>query len=435
MVVTMLGVGLWVSSKIEQAVVQNSAVAAASYMESFISPLSQDLASSDTLSEPAIQAIEEIFSNTTLSDRVVSYKIWKSGGLIVQASDPALIGQTFEPSEDLRAAWNGQVAASFEDLNDLEDHAEASLGVPLLEVYSPVRETWSGRVIAVAEFYERADILERDLSDASRKSWLIVGSAFLASGLLLFGVVQAGGKTIQDQRIRLQDQLRATEALATQNNALRRRAITASSRATAQTERAIRRIGSDLHDGPAQHLSLVALRLDAALKENQAHKSVDIRNTLNHALDEIRAISRGLSVPDLDRLDLPSLVRRATSENEKQTGMTIKAQFAGNEPKHLGYAEKLCIYRFLQEGLSNAFRHGHVTSAQVQVTGGISKTIVEIVDRGTGFDPNLPREVKDDSGQGLLGLIDRAESIGGSISIESALGKGTRLTLLLADEV
>lgn len=432
MLATMLTVGLWVSSKIEQAVVQNSALAASSYIESFISPLSQDLASGDALSEPARQAMEEIFSNTALNERVVSYKIWKAGGLIVQASDPALIGRVFEPSDDLRAAWLGQVAASYEDHNDSEDEAEALLGVPLLEVYSPVREIWSGRVIAVAEFYERADVLERELSDASRKSWIIVGASFLASGALLFGIVQTGGQTIREQRLRLEDQLAATEELATQNHALRRRAITASSRATAQTERAIRRIGLDLHDGPAQHLSLAALRLDAALaKADLQQPNEDIRETLNQAMEELRAISRGLSVPDLDQLDLPSVVRRATEENEKQTGMSIETSFVGRDPGDLGYAEKLCIYRFLQEGLSNAYRHGNVTAAQVQVCGGETHITVEVSDSGAGFDANLRREIRDDGGQGLLGLRDRSESIGGSIDIESKPDAGTKLRLSL----
>lgn len=432
MVATMLAVGLWISSRIEQAVVQNSAVAASSYMESFISPLSQDLASSDELSQPAKQAMEEIFSNTALTERVVSYKIWKPGGLIVQASNPDLIGKKFEPSEDLKAAWRGQVAASYEDLSDLEDEAEALLGVPLLEVYTPVREAWSGRVIAVAEFYERADVLERELSDARRTSWLIVGSAFFASGALLFGIVQAGGRTIREQRIRLQDQLEETQELASQNDTLRKRAITASSRATAQTERAIRRIGSDLHDGPAQYLSLAALRLDSALAKTEAGTpNDDIRDTLNKAMEEIRVISRGLSIPDLDLLDLPSLIHRATTENEKQTGMTIKNTFTGSEPRHLGYAEKLCIYRFLQEGLSNAFRHGGVTSSQVHLVGTDDKISIEILDNGAGFDTGLIRSVRDDGGQGLLGLRDRAESIGGSIDIDSKLGVGTTLRLSL----
>ena len=183
MVAGALIVGTWVSNRIEQGVVQNSAVAAAHYMESFLSPLGQDLANAEGLSPPARQALTEIFSGTTLGNRVVSYKIWKKGGLVAEASDASLRGQRFEPSDDLKKAWAGQVAASFEDLTDHEDQGEAALGIPLLEVYSPIHAFWTGEVIAVAEFYERADVLAAELNDVKRQSWLIVLTVFGASGL------------------------------------------------------------------------------------------------------------------------------------------------------------------------------------------------------------------------------------------------------------
>ena len=50
--------------------------------------------------------------------------------------------------------------------------------MPLLEVYSPLHEVWSGKIIAVAEFYEVATDLRRDLADARRKSWLLVAGVF-----------------------------------------------------------------------------------------------------------------------------------------------------------------------------------------------------------------------------------------------------------------
>ncbi|MDQ2088636.1 ATP-binding protein [Marimonas arenosa] len=435
MLVTMLLVGSWVSRRIEQATVQNFAIIAANYVESFIAPLTQDLAEGDALSVPAQQAMLEIFRDTALSERIVSYKIWKEGGLVVQASDTALIGQRFAPSEDLQAAWRGEFAASFEDLNDHEDAGEAALGVPLLEVYSPIHEVFSGRVIAVAEFYERAEPLQADLRDARRTGWLVVGSAFVASGILLFGIVQAGGRTIRTQQKELKAQLTASEELAEQNAALRRRAISANLRATAQTEQAIRRVGSDLHDGPAQYLSLAALRLESALARDAKPGARDeIRNSLERAMEEIRSISRGLALPDLESLDLPTLVRRAVSDHEKQTGMQVQLSFTGSEPAALGYTEKLCIYRFLQEGLSNATRHGKVDRADIVIDGAANDVRVTIHDAGAGFDPAQEPQLRTDGGQGLRGLKDRAESIGGAVTIDSAPGRGTTLTLVLTSE-
>ena len=113
-------VGTWVSPRIEQSVVQNSAVSAAHYIEGFISPLSSELADENELSEPARAALHEIFFGTALGERVLSFKIWKEGGLVVEASNTELRGRIFAPFDDLVAAWDGRVSASFEQLNDDE---------------------------------------------------------------------------------------------------------------------------------------------------------------------------------------------------------------------------------------------------------------------------------------------------------------------------
>ena len=432
MSLAMTAVGAWVSDRIESAVVQNSGAAAALFMESFISPLSQELANSDSLSPPARQALTEIFAGTSLGSRVVSYKIWLPGGRIAHASDKALIGKTFELTENQRLAWLGKVAASFEDLDDLENEAEAALGVPLLEVYSPVREAWTGKVIAVAEFYERAEELAIAIDSARRHSWLVVGGAFVASGVLLFGIVQAGGRTIRQQRIALQAQLEATQTVSAQNAALRQRAVSAASRATAQMDRAMRRIGFDLHDGPAQYMALAALRLDAAFVdgERSVTDAKQVRESIQKALDEVRIISRGLALPALDELGPATLIRRAVRELETQTGIAVSLTLPAAALPMLDYARKLCLFRFLQEGLSNVAKHAGVDRAEVHVAVNSTVFSTSVIDHGRGFDPARHQTLRDDGGQGLFGLEDRAESLGGTIDIATG-PNGTALTLTL----
>ncbi|SIT84017.1 Signal transduction histidine kinase [Yoonia rosea] len=436
MVVATIAVEFWVSKRIEDAVVNNSAFSAALLMENFISPLSQELADTDTLSQPARQALAEVFNGTPIGERVVSYKIWSTDGLVIHASDPSIIGQEFEPSEDFLRAASGYVSASFEDFDDIEDATEAALGVPLLEVYSPIRQLWSGEIIGVAEFYEDATILREDILSAHRTSWLVVGGAFLASGVLLFGIVQAGGRTIRQQQSELRRQLDKTQTVSTQNADLRRKVIKASTNATAQTERAIRRIGSDLHDGPAQYLSLASLRLDNALNGQQGPSgdSALVRESLDKALDELRIISRGLALPDLDNLDVQALINRAVNDHMRQTDLEIEVQAQGVSEITLNYAQKLCVFRFLQETLSNVRRHAKVDEATVSVRTDPQFFYVSVVDLGTGFETTAPRNVRDDGGQGLFGLINRAESIGGQLDITSTTARGTTLTLTLPIE-
>ncbi len=330
MLAAMLLIGVWITARIEQSVVDNTASAAALYLESFVSPLSQELASSDTLSDPAMRALREVFSSTGMGERIVSFKIWKPGGLVVHASDPAIIGNRFPPSEELQAAWRGQVSGSFSDLDDAESAAEAVLGLPLLEVYSPIHEVWSGEIIAVAEFYEVATELEQDLADARRTSWLLVAAVFTVSGLMLLGIVRSGGRTIDRQRAMLQAQIAESREIAAQNADLRRRAIGATARATAQTEASLRRASADLHDGPAQLIALAAMRLESVVPDTEPgrQEAAALRDALQSALTEIRTISRGLSLPDLGGLPLADVARRAVEAHQRQTESAGPADLA-----------------------------------------------------------------------------------------------------------
>lgn len=243
MSLAMVCVGHWVVTRIERGVVQNAAASAADFVETFVAPLAEDFAEAPPLSEPAKRALTEVFSSDAVNDRIVSYKIWSPGGEILMASNADIVGQIFEEGDDLQAAWAGQVAASYGDFGDEEDDVEAGLGIPLLEVYSPLHAYYSGDVVAVVEFYQNGSALAAELTKSRRSTWLVVIGAFLTSGLLLFGIVLAGGRTINRQRELLELRLAETSKISAQNADLRKRAVAAAARATAQSERAYRQLG------------------------------------------------------------------------------------------------------------------------------------------------------------------------------------------------
>jgi DNA-binding CsgD family transcriptional regulator len=129
-------IGSWVASSIEESVTRNSTIATSICMESFIAPLSQELASADALSPAAIERLRAPLLTPTLADRIVSVKIWKHGRLIAFSADPALIGQLFPPGKSLCRAWQDELTATFDRLDDAEDAGERARGVALLEVYT-----------------------------------------------------------------------------------------------------------------------------------------------------------------------------------------------------------------------------------------------------------------------------------------------------------
>ena len=423
-------VGSWVAGRIEQGVVQNSATSAALYMESYISPLSADLSAEDGLSDPARAALREIFLGTALGERVVSYKIWKQGGRVVEASNPDLRGKVFPPSADQLAAWEGRIAASFQDLSDLEDAAEAALRIPVLEVYSPVREVWTGEIVAVAEFYERAEGLARELTDARRTSWLIVFTVFALSGLLVVGIVRSGSLLIDRQQNALKRQLVETQRMSDQNSSLKDSIAAAAQRSTAQADRVMQRIGQDLHDGVAQYLSLASLRFEEA-EPTRPRTAETVRQALDAAMTELRAISRGMALPDLDDLSLSQTIDRAIQDHQNAYQARVNGKHMTALDRDVPFSVKLCVYRFLQEALGNTARHTEATDVSVTVAVEQGSLVCEVTDNGSGFDPESAMVVRPDGGQGLLGLRDRAATLGGQLTVASDPGIGSRIMLSL----
>lgn len=430
-------VGTWVAGRIEEAVVRNTANATALYMDSFISPLSQDLGQKDGLSPGAMQALAEIFDGTPLGARVVSYKLRDATGRIVAASDPEVIGRVFEMTPALKAALDGAVVGAFEGLEHEENENEAALGLPLLEIYSPIRESWSGEVIGVAEFYEVATELERDLADARRNSWLAVGAVLFGIGSALFLIVLQGSRTISRQQAQLSQQVEELRRLSDFNTALRLRVQEAAGRSSALHDRTLRQVGADLHDGPAQYMAYAALRLDGLRGKVDAEAAqadiTAIEKSIGDAIAEIRAISRGLSLPDIECRRPDDILRGIAEEHGARTGAVVTVALQLPAGLGLGVPQKICLYRFAQEGLSNAFRHGGgVADLAARIEG--RELVVSVSDRGPGLpaDAPPPASPAPGRGMGLAGLRDRVESLGGRMTLANRTdGPGAVLELRL----
>lgn len=430
MVIAAYAVGTWVANRIEQGVVQNSGVSAALYIESLIPAQSRGRAEDVTLSDEARLALRQVFNEGILSERVVTYNIWGQNGEILDSFLPDERGKIYEPSDPLLTAWSGEVASRFETLQVEADHPESTLGVPLLEVYVPIRDTFTGEVLFVVEFYQRAEDLAEAMATARSDSWMLVSSIFGLSGALLFFIVHAGSRLIQRQREQLQSQLTESRLLSANNEALRKRVSQAAQRSTAQSEKLMQRIGQDLHDGVAQHLSLASLRLEGA-GLGQTKDAETVTQSLANAMTELRGISRGLSLPDLATLDLKGCVTQAVNDHNKSFGSDARLADVTDVTIDASYAIKLGVYRFLQESLSNASKHAQASEIVAELTVEDSWINVAVSDNGRGFDTAIPAAVRDDGGQGLLGLADRAATLGGTVEVKSELGKGTRICLHL----
>jgi signal transduction histidine kinase len=424
-------VGAWISGRLESAVTQNTAASTALYFESFIAPIVQDLAFSDVLPADKQERLSKLVSDTPLSQRVVSFKIWRQDGFILYASRTELIGKRFPPTPKLREAWAGHIAAGLDHLTEEENKFERAGGMPLLEIYVPIRQEHSDRIIAVAEFYERADKLKRDIFIAKLEGWLIIGAIAVCAVSALFGIVGRASSTIERQRRALQDKITELQALLAQNQELRTRVERSSQRALEINEQHLRRLGAELHDGPAQLLGLALLRIDSldrtsAAKQNGKANTIagngndvdTIRTALRDALNEIRNISVGLSLPSLDRLSITETLQAAVRDHTRRTNTAVDTDISADGDGAV-HPIKTAAFRFVQEALNNATRHAGAAGQRVRARRDNGFVVIEVSDQGRGFDPaSQPR----DDQLGLIGMRERIESLGGEFEIRSTVG-------------
>jgi signal transduction histidine kinase len=215
-----------------------------------------------------------------------------------------------------------------------------------------------------------------------------------------------------------------------QNEELRQGLELASRRATEDTELQLRRLGADLHDGPAQLLALALLKLDLLPEgspESPGEREM-IRNVLQDAMSEIRDISAGLALPTIDRLSLAQALIVVATEHERRTSTRVSCEFPTGTID-LPHANKLCLCRFVQEGLSNAFKHAGGIGQTVSASWTDTTIEVAVGDAGPGLK-SAPGERKRPA-LGRIGLHNRLESLGGRLTITGQVDGGTRLTAFL----
>jgi signal transduction histidine kinase len=297
----------------------------------------------------------------------------------------------------------------------------------------------SGSIVAVAEFYQRIDELQNEIAVAQRVSWLVVAAAMLIIYLLLSGFVRRASDTIQGQKTELTAQVAQLRELLAQNVTLSEQVQRSAARTTAINERFLRRIGAELHDGPAQDLSLALLRLDQGTGDDGTQQAADsggcaeglapVRTAVSHALSEIRGISRGLAVPELKRLTLADAIRRAANSHARRTGSTVRISLDAL-PDEAPLAVKITAYRVVQEALINAFRHAGGAGQRVRAAAHDGRLYLEVCDDGPGFDAE--KALEDDQHLGLLGMRERVQSQTGVFRVESQPGRGTRVLACLA---
>jgi signal transduction histidine kinase len=435
----LLGIGAWVEKQIETGVIHRTGATAALYVDSFVAPHLQELSQSNELVPYHVDRLNKLLLDTPLGQEIVAFKVWDTRGRLLYTTDQSLVGKTYPMHEGQLNARLGTVVSTISSLDEEENAQLGAVHDRLLETYSPVWLSGTNQVIAVAEFYQLTDDLDQEIDSMKRRTWLVVGLVILFIYLLLSGFVQRTSDTITHQQTELAQRVAQLTRLLSHNRELNDRVRRASASVALLNESYLRRVGSDLHDGPAQELGLSLLKLDAAIGQLEALPQQlldrdllaqlnEVEVSLQNALKEMRAIASGLSLPQLTELSLPETVIRAARAHERRTGTQVALEL-GEIPEQISLPIKITVFRLVQEALNNAFHHANGTGQSVRIDLEAEHLLVKISDRGPGF--HLDQVEKWSEHLGINGMRERVESLGGQFEIRSETMQGTEIVARL----
>jgi signal transduction histidine kinase len=198
---------------------------------------------------------------------------------------------------------------------------------------------------------------------------------------------------------------------------------------TAQEEER-KEISRELHDEVVQTLIGINVELSALTKRGLAdadglkEKIFQIQRLVETSVTAVHRFARGLRPAVLDDLGLiPALHAHCKTLTEKKQIKIHFTAFGGVEA--LGSAERTVLFRVAQEALTNVIRHANATEVKLSLSAVSDAIRLEIRDNGKSFRVGDARNGNHNKRLGLIGMNERIEMVGGTLSIESALGQGT----------
>lgn len=288
----------------------------------------------------------------------------------------------------------------------------------------PLRTLVGDNDFPVVRDYLRAGSDRNEPVSSARAMRRRDGSTFYAG--LSAGDIRYGGRSCKLLVVRdLSEPERMRDALAESNAELQAMA----KRLFSLQEDERRAISRDLHDDIGQAITAMKLSAHAALDELDADARredlLEVVSLADNTVTKLRNLSMLLRPPQLDALGLEAALRWQASMLFRASQVRLELDIQALEERPGNEIEQAC-FRIAQESLTNALRHARAGEVRVLLQSIDRESFrLEVSDDGDGFEPEGPR------GLGLIVMRERAQTVGGTLAIESAPGAGTHVTLRL----
>ena len=246
---------------------------------------------------------------------------------------------------------------------------------------------------------------------------------------LLVWLVGAMLRVMESHAVRRREMVDQLNALSAENAALQERLLAQAREAGAREER--QRLAGEIHDTVAQGLVAIVTQVEAALAAGPAESARlhTIRGLARDSLTEARRSMAALRPGPLAAGELPDALRGAVARWSALTGVAADVTVTG-EPRRLDPDTELTLLRAVQEGLANAGRHADAGRVGVTLSYVDDEVLLDVRDDGAGFEgagfgPGA------NGGFGLAAMRQRVARLAGTVTVESAPGEGTALSVRL----
>jgi signal transduction histidine kinase len=354
---------------------------------------------------PEQDALASLMRSRMRDGSIVHIKLWSSGGAIIWADDPDLLGKTFPLEAGVRSLFGtDDVRAEFSDLSAAENVEERGEG-RLLEVDVGARDA-NGVPFVFESYWSTAHLRSDQIAITRRLVPLGLGALVLFELAILPLALSLA---------------RRVDRIQAERSTVLRHALSAADR-----ER--RRIAQDLHDGLLQDLAGLGYALPAvgAQLPPEAHQArralVDAAAVIERDMTALRSLLTDVYPADLTTGGLADAVV-ALARQAGQAGLAVDAHLDGlskETPLHVAQLS----YQVIREGLRNVVKHAGATRAEVRAAVESGRVTVTVLDDGRG-----PTGVASAPGHlGLRLLEDTLGDVGGHLTLERRETGGSALT-------
>lgn len=197
-----------------------------------------------------------------------------------------------------------------------------------------------------------------------------------------------------------------------------------------------KRLAGDIHDTLTQTLTGIGYKIQFCKELHKAdpgalQEQLDILiETVHGAIAQSRQITSSLHPDLIVNLGLVPALKRHIDNFVKETGIHVHTDFS--DDIHMSYAVNICLFRMVQEALTNVVKHANTDHVDIALERNGQKIRMRVSDNGRGIKRSDMRpELKRGKKMGLMILKERVESVGGSFAIQTGSGKGCKLEAVI----